>query len=328
MPRRLRPIGHDDRLSVVDHLDELRSRLIVCFAVLVVAFGFCFWQNAKILNLLNKPYQPASAHSSNKLNGITQDNVSTGRHLRRVGSDLTKLSTLHGSGLSPQARSVLAQAGREVSEAGASLPQKSPPAVPLTLNPGEPFTISITVAFYAAVLVSLPVLLYEIYAFVVPALRPEERRVAAPIVTVAPILFACGVVFTYLVVLPHAIKFLQGYNSSQFDAFVQAKPLYTFEVAAMGLIGIAFEMPLILLGLQAVGLINGQTLTKHWRYAVVLLAVVAAAMPVGDPVTIALEVAPLAILFVASIVLLKLADRRDARRAAAELHGHPVGADD
>ena len=89
--------------------------------------------------------------------------------------------------------------------------------MPITIGVGEPFTVSLTVAFYAALLISLPVLLYELYAFVIPAMRPEEKRVARPIMLVAPVLFLAGVVFTYIVVLPAAVKFLQGYNSNQFQ---------------------------------------------------------------------------------------------------------------
>jgi sec-independent protein translocase protein TatC len=325
MAKRLRPIGHEDRLSVVDHLDELRHRLIICAAVLVVAFGFCFWQNAHLLHLLNRSLPNASKTSSNKIGGLAHDNVSTGKHLQRVGGDLSHLAQLPNSGLTPQAQSVLAAAAKEVTDAGASLPQTNPKNVPVTLGVGEPFTISITVAFYFALLISLPVLLYQAYAFVIPAMRPEERRVAMPIMLAAPVLFLAGVVFTYLVVLPAAIKFLQGYNSNQFDALVQAKPLYSFQVMTMAAIGLAFEMPLFLLGLRAAGVINGRTLTKHWRYATVIIAVIAAAMPGADPVTTGLETAPLVILFLASIVLLRLADRRDARRAAAELQRHPLG---
>jgi sec-independent protein translocase protein TatC len=323
MAKRLRPIGHEDRLSVVDHLDELRSRLIVCFAVLIVAFGFCFWQNHRLLNLLNKPLPPVSTNTSNKLNGITNDNVSTGKHLERAGQQLTNVAR---SGAVPGAEGLaLARAAREITAAGKSLPQKSQTNVPITIGVGEPFTVSLTVAFYAALLISLPVLLYELYAFVIPAMRPEEKQVARPLMLVSPALFLVGVVFTYIVVLPAAVKFLQGYNSNQFDAFVQAKPLYTFEVMTMGAIGLAFEMPLLLLGARAAGLIDGRTLTKHWRYATVIIAVIAAAMPGADPVTTGLETAPLVILFLASIVLLRLADRRDARRAAAELQRHPLG---
>jgi sec-independent protein translocase protein TatC len=126
-------------------------------------------------------------------------------------------------------------------------------------------------------------------------------------------------VFTFIIVLPAAVKFLQGYNSENFNNLVQAKPLYSFEVMTMGAIGLAFEMPLFLYGLRAAGVINGSTLTKNWRYATVIIAVIAAAMPGADPVTTGLETAPLVILFLASIVLLKYADRRDAKHAQAEL---------
>jgi sec-independent protein translocase protein TatC len=83
-------------------------------------------------------------------------------------------------------------------------------------------------------------------------------------------------------------------------------------------VGVAFQLPLALLALQAIGVINGRTLTKHWRYATVIIAVIAAAMPGADPVTTGLETLPLVLLFLASIVLLRIADRRAAARAAAE----------
>jgi sec-independent protein translocase protein TatC len=325
MPKRLRPIGHDDRLSVVDHLDELRSRMIVCFAVLLVAFGVCFWQNHHLLNWLNGPLPKATANASNKIGDLAHDNVSTGKRLNRLGNDLSQLSRLPQSGLSPEAKALVGSAAREATAAGNALPTKNPPNVPITIGVGEPFTVSITVAFWAALLISLPVLLYQLYAFVVPALNPNERRVARPLTVAAPALFVVGVAFTYAVVLTPAVHFLQGYNSNQFDALVSAKPLYAFEVMTMGAIGLAFEMPLILLGLRAAGIIDGRTLTKHWRYATVILAIVAAAMPGADPVTTGLEVAPLALLFLASIALLKLADRREARREAAELQRYPIG---
>ncbi len=125
--------------------------------------------------------------------------------------------------------------------------------------------------------------------------------------------------------LPAAIKFLQGYNSSHFQSLIQASNLYSFEVLTMGAIGLAFEMPLFLLGLRAAHIINGDTLTTHWRYAAVIIAVVAAAMPGADPVTTGLETAPLVILFLFSIVLLKTLDRRAARREARDGLAAPPG---
>jgi sec-independent protein translocase protein TatC len=317
MAKVLRPIGHEDRLSIVDHLDELRSRLFVCLAALGVAFALCYWQNSHLLDLLNKPLPPATKTASNKIGGLTRASVGASKAIGDAAKQFRALSS--SSDLSAGDRSVIGQAATDLEQASKALPQKTPPNVPVTLGVGESFTTTLTVCFYAAILLTLPVLLYEIYAFVIPALSASERKVATPLIIAAPVLFVIGVLFTFIIVLPAAVKFLQGYNSDQFDNLVQAKPLYSFEVVTMGAIGLAFQLPLMLLGLRQLGVINGSTLTRHWRYATVIIAVIAAAMPGADPVTTGLETAPLVILFLASIVLLKFADRRDAKRAAAEL---------
>jgi sec-independent protein translocase protein TatC len=316
MPK-LRPIGHEDRLSVVDHLDELRSRLIVCAIALVVAFGFCFWQNHRLLDALNRPLPAPSKTGANHIGGLTNDTVSSAKHLTNAANLFQALS--QSTDLSPGDSALITAAAQQMRAAAKALPQKTPKALPITIGVGEPFTTSLTVSFYFALLIALPVLLYQAYAFVIPALSAHERRVALPIMIAAPVLFVIGVVFTYLVVLPPAVRFLQGYNSGQFQALVQAKPLYSFEVLTMAAIGLAFQMPIGLFGLRSLGIINGSTLTRHWRYATVIIAVIAAAMPGADPVTTGLETAPLVILFLASIVLLKFADRREAKRAAEEL---------
>ena len=317
MPKVLRPIGHDDRLSIVDHLDELRTRLFICVGALVVTFALCFVGNHVILNILNRPIGSATAQQANHLGGLTKDSVTAAHHFERSAALLAELA--RSSHLAPSDRAVLAAVAQQMNAGAKALPQKTPKAIPVTLGVGEGFTTTLTVCFYSAILLALPVLLYEFYAFMIPALSPEERHVARPIVFASPILFITGVVFTYVIVMPAAIRFLQGYNSSEFQNLLQAKPLYSFEVLTMGAIGLAFQMPIALLGLRQLGVINGSTLTRHWRYATVILAVVAAAMPGADPVTTALETAPLIILFIASIVLLKFADRRDAKRAAAAL---------
>jgi sec-independent protein translocase protein TatC len=317
MAKVLRPIGHEDRLSIVDHLDELRSRLMISAIALGIAFALCFVGNHVILNLLNRPISTAVQTQSNHLNGLTKDSVSAARHFHNAGALLSTLS--RSSDLSAQDAALLAAVGHEIYAGASALPQKSPPAIPVTLGPGEAFTTTLTVCFYSAILLVLPLLLYELYAFIVPALNPAERRTLTPLMLVAPLLFVVGVVFTYIIVLPAAIRFLQGYNSSEFNNLLQAKPLYSFETLTMGAVGLAFQTPLLLLGLRQIGVINGSTLTRHWRYATVVVAVVAAAMPGADPVTTALETAPLVLLLLISVVLLKFADRRDARRAAAQL---------
>ena len=317
MPRVLRPVGHQDRLSVVDHLDELRQRLIVVAVALAVAFGFCFWQNQTLLHLLNSPLPSTGSTPANHIGGLTGDQVK----LRRV---FTQLDGIFGrlaqsANLAPGDRALIADAAAKFGQGAKDLPKVTPKNVPITIGVGEPFTTTLTVSFYFALLLTLPVLLYEAYAFVIPALSPNERRIALPIMLAAPVLFLLGVVFTFLVVMPPAVKFLQGYNSDNFNALVQAKPLYSFELLTMAAIGLTFQMPIGLFGLQRAGIINGSTLTRHWRYSVVGIAVIAAALPGADPVTTLLETTPLVILFLVSIVLLKLADRRDAKRALADL---------
>jgi sec-independent protein translocase protein TatC len=316
MPRVLRPIGHDDRLSIVDHLDELRSRLIVCGISLAVAFGICFWQNHPLLRVLNKPL-PTSVKSANHIAGLTHANVTEGDYLRRAARSLDGLA--HVASFPAAARANLHQVANDLTGAAQSLPHTTPKQLPITIGIGEPFTITVTVAAYFALLITLPVLLYQLYAFVIPALHPHEQRVARPVMVAAPALFIAGVVFTYFLVLPPAVHFLQGYNSRDFDILVQARSIYRFEVLTMAGIGLAFEVPLFLLALQRAGVINSSTLTGNWRYAVVIIAVIVAALPGVDPVTMALEMFPLVLLYFASIVLLKIVDRRDAARTARDL---------
>ncbi len=302
---------------MVDHLDELRTRLMVCGAALVVAFGICFWQNNPLLGLLNAPLPSSAKVAANHLGGLTSDSVRASQRFAASAAAFKRLSL--APDLSLQDRALIALAAGQMLDAAKALPQSTPRRLPITIGVGEPFTTTLTVCAYFALLFTLPVLLYEAYAFVIPALNPKERRLALPIMLAAPVLFMVGVLFAYLIVLPPAVRFLQGYNSSNFDALVQAKPLYSFEILTMAGIGLAFQLPLGLLGLQRAGIINGSTLTRNWRYATVIIALIAAAMPGADPVTTGLETLPLVVLFLASIVMLKIADRRDAKRALAEL---------
>jgi sec-independent protein translocase protein TatC len=321
---RVRPIGHEDRLSIVDHLDELRARLFVCLGVLIVAFGICFWQNGPLINILNRalPHESAVA-GPESLGSLPNRSVTERQGLVKIerGADLLADSPK----LSLTDRAAAAEIAQGARQAAQALPRRSSPKEkPLVIGVGEGFTTTMAVAAYFALLFTLPVIIYQAYAFVIPALTPHERRVALPVMGVAPALFLLGVVFCYLVVLPPAVHFLQGYNSSKFQVVVQAKSYYSFEILTMLGIGLAFQMPLGMLALRQLGAINSTTLTRQWRYAVVIIAVIAAALPGADPVTTGLETLPLVLLYLASIVLLKIVDRRAAARAAAEFT-EPLG---
>jgi sec-independent protein translocase protein TatC len=317
MPKVLRPIGHEERLSVVDHLDELRSRLFVSLAVLLVAFGVCFWQNHRLLHVLDRALPHVSTVGQHGLAAVRSETVRERRGLLESAGALRALAI--SGGMSTGAQHALAQAAQGLTAAADSLPKNaSNQEKPITIGVGESFTTTLTVAAYFALLVSLPLLIYEGYAFVIPALNPQERNVAKPLMAIAPILFILGVAFAYAVIMPPAVRFLQGYNNQEFDVLVQAKQYYTFEILTMLGVGLAFQMPLGLLGLHRLGVVDGSTLTRHWRYAVVIIAVIAAALPGADPVTTGLEALPLVVLLLASIVMLKIADRRRAAREAAE----------
>ncbi len=315
---KFRPIGHDDRLSIVDHLDELRTRLFVCVAVLAVAFGLCFWQSHALISVLNRALpQNSNVTTQDGLGSVSSQSAK--ERSAFLDSAAAWRAIAASPGVSTQAGQAATRAAAAAEQAAKALPTSaSTRERPITIGVAEPFTISLTVAASFALLFSLPILIYEAYAFIIPALNPNERRAAVPIMVVAPVLFLAGVVFAYFIVLPPAVHFLQGYNHDQFDVLVQAKAYYSFEVLTMLAIGVAFQLPIGLLGLHRIGVIDGNTLTKHWRYATVGIAVLAAAMPGVDPVTTGLETLPLVILFLASIVMLKIADRRAAARAAQE----------
>jgi sec-independent protein translocase protein TatC len=320
MAKKLRPIGHEDRLSIVDHLDELRSRLIVCGSILFVAFLVCFWQNHALINVLNRALpKSASIASQDEVANLPSVYAKERAGLLRVIGAAAVLSQ-PASKLSAADRAAFSEMYSGEQQFLRALPKKTDDKVkPITIGIGEPFTTTLSVAAYFALLFSLPVLLYEAYAFVIPALTRDERRIALPVMAAVPFLFSIGVAFAYVVVLPPAVHFLQGFNSGDFDILVQAKAYYTFEILTMLGIGLAFQLPLGLLALDAAGIITSRTLTKNWRYCVVIIAVVAAAMPGADPVTTGLEMLPLVLLYLASIVLLTVADRRAAARASRDL---------
>lgn len=228
------PVDPDAGLSVVEHLEELRSRVLVSLTAFGVALGLCFWQNHLIIQLVNRPL-----------------------------------------------------GGRR----------------PLTLGPAEAFTTTFRLAAYAAVVLALPVVLYQAYAFLVPALRPAEKKVARPLLLLVPLLFVAGVAFGYLLVLPAALHFLLHFNSNQFHVLVRASDYYGFAAETLAACGIVFQVPVGILALTRLGVVTPRKLRRWRRYAIVVNAVIAMALPGVDPVTMLLEMLPLVALYELSILL-------------------------
>jgi sec-independent protein translocase protein TatC len=240
MPR-LRPVDFEDRLTLVEHLDELRTRIVISIAAFAVAFGLCFWQNDRLLDIANAPL--------------------------------------------PGDRD------------------------PITFGVAEPFTTTITISAYAALVLSLPVILYQAYAFILPALSPREKRYVLPFVLMAPGLFIGGVVFGYFVVLPAATEFLLNFNDTQFNIQIRARDYYSFFTLTLGVMGLIFQLPIGILAVTRLGIITPEQLAKNRRYAYIILIVVAALLPGTDPVTMLIEAVPLILLFEGSVLLSRVFGR-------------------
>jgi sec-independent protein translocase protein TatC len=188
----------------------------------------------------------------------------------------------------------------------------------VTLGVGEPLTATLTVAAYAALLISLPLLLYQLYAFVLPAFSPTERQVALPLMLLVPFLFYSGVVFAYYLILPAAVDFLQNFNDDAYDVLLQARDYYKFSVMVLAAMGALFQLPLVILAITRMGIMTPRQLRKNRRYAILVIAIVAALLPGGDPVTMLLIMIPIVFLYEGSILLAALLDRRAARARARE----------
>jgi len=312
--RRFRPIGHDTTLSVVDHLDELRARLIVSLIAVAVAFGICFWQNHELLHLVNQPLSTQTQEQVRAGHGPLGATYSVQQSAKDIAQQLgTVVGVLRGE---PHTASVSASLAHVQSDLGRDVTRLSAPPQgnrPVTLGIGEPFTSTVTVTFIFALILSLPVLLLQAYGFFMPAFEPEQRRRMLPVTLAIPILFAAGVAFGYEVVLPASLHFFQNFNSDQFNVLVQASQYYKYAATILLAMGLIFQVPVAIVAVTRAGLITPRQLRKNRRYALLACGLVAAVLP-GDAITMLLETLPLYLLFEFSVFVATIAERRAPSR--------------
>ena len=184
-------------------------------------------------------------------------------------------------------------------------------------HPGDPFGILIQVAFFVGLVLALPVILYQLWAFVSPALYQHEKKVVVPLLVGAVALFVAGVGLSYFVVLPFTLRFLLGLETESLHAMISASEYFGFAVSMSLAFGATFELPILVVLLTALGIVTPQFLSRYRRHAVVLCAVAAAVITPGTDITsmMALMI-PLYFLYELSIVLSFAVDRRRRRRAA------------
>jgi sec-independent protein translocase protein TatC len=239
LPRRLR---HGEEATLVDHLGELRARLVISLITLGVAFAVIFPFHEHLVEWLKEP--------------LPDD--------KRL----------------------------------------------VTLGVTEPFTTSIKVSFYAAIAVALPVLLYQLWAFLAPAVDESVQRVLSVFVALATVLFAAGLAFGYTIVLPRALTFLTEYDDELYDVQIRASYYYGFVSLALLGMALVFELPIFILALVRLRVLTADRLRRNRRMGIFLVVFVAALLPTVDPVSLAFEAIPMLILFELSIWLAVFIERR------------------
>jgi sec-independent protein translocase protein TatC len=240
LPRRL---AHEESAGLVDHLGELRGRLVVALIALAAGFAVAYGFHHQLLDWLNQALP----------------------------------------------------AGRRK---------------PVTFGVAEPFTTSLKVSLYAGFALALPVILWQVWAFLAPAVRKGTERALLGFVAFASVLFAGGVAFGYAVALPAAVRFLTNYDSHVYDIQIRASSYYSFALLVLLSVGIVFELPIFILALVRLGITTAEKLRRNRRIGYVAMAALAVALPGVDPVTTAFEMVPLMILFETSIWLSVVFGRR------------------
>ena len=176
-----------------------------------------------------------------------------------------------------------------------------------TLTVLEPFLVKMKVSLLFGIVLSMPWVVYQLFAFINPALTEQERRKSVPIALLAGALFACGVVFAYVFVLPVSTRWLLAQAGSQFNVLITANSYITYVLFFLGIVGGTFETPLLILGLAMLGLVTPQTLRREWRIAYMIAAAIAVlGTPDWSPVTMGLVFVPMVLLYHFSILLCRI----------------------
>jgi sec-independent protein translocase protein TatC len=184
-----------------------------------------------------------------------------------------------------------------------------------TLGVTEAFMQVLKVSIYAGLICALPFILYQFWAFIMPAMYENEKKSTVPYVILTTVLFMAGITFGYFIVLPIGLKFMIGYGGDTFNQLLQAERYISFISMFELAFGVVFELPLIMMLLAWAGLVNYLNMRKWRKYAILVEAVIAMVLtPSQDPVSMALMLIPLIVLYEFGILLARLAAKRKVRR--------------
>jgi sec-independent protein translocase protein TatC len=325
------------QMSFLEHLDELRRRLIRSAAFVFVALVLCWFVSDRIYNFLAVPVRRALAEAAERpvpLKGLTGGerilpltSLKDGDTGRYVFAEATRLGTsVIPAGASVAARVAVGAdgqlgvftdeavfAGQTVIERGVRLPvdfsAAAADAVPgiedrlVVRTAVEPFSLYLEVSLYAALCLSVPFLLWQVWAFVAPGLYAHERGWAMPFVVMSSVSFVAGAAFAYYVLFPPAISYLLGLGQN-FRLFLNASDYFDFIIIVMLAMGVVFQMPAITYVLARIGLVDARFLVSHWRVSAIVILVAAAVLsPTNDIPNMLLFAAPMFVLYVISIFI-------------------------
>ncbi|HEX3187167.1 MAG TPA: twin-arginine translocase subunit TatC [Pyrinomonadaceae bacterium] len=326
------------QMSFLEHLDELRRRLVRCFVVVIVATTGAWFVSVPIYNFLAAPIRNALAEAQRRevpIAGLTGNETISALYSlkendtgRFVFPEETKLGTsLIPTGTSVMARVIKNPQGKlalftdEALYAGSFVIPKGV-RLPIELDAGattqpvggqndklivtdalEPFSLYIKVSLYAAIAISVPFLLLQIWGFVAPGLYPHERAYVTPFILLSSISFVLGAAFAYYVLFPPAARYLLGLGS-EFQLLLKASDYFDFIVLIMLGMGVVFQMPAITYVLARIGIVTAGFLVRIWKTALIVIMIAAAVLsPTSDIPNMMLFAAPMLILYVVSILV-------------------------
>jgi len=325
-----------DQMSFLEHLDELRRRLVNSVIIVVIAFALCWVVSGKIYEFLAVPIRQALSEAERRelpVEGLTGNekvlpvsSIKEGETGSYVFERATKLGTIVFSpGTSVQAIVTPDGEGKlglftnePIYTSNTIIPKGIRLPVDLiSPNVDEPtaeerlivttapegFTLYVTVSLYAAIALSIPFLLWQVWGFISPALYKHERTYVTPFIGLSTISFVAGAAFAYYVLFPPALKYLLGI-SEDFRLLLRATDYFDFITLIMLAMGLIFQMPAITYVLARIGIISAGLLVKSWKIAMVVMLIVAAVVsPTGDIPNMMLFAAPMMILYVISIFI-------------------------
>lgn len=322
------------QMSFLEHLDELRRRLVNSVIIVVLAFVVCWFVSDRIYEFLSVPIRQALSEAERRelpVAGLTGEEkiLSIGElKIGDKGRYVFDRTFRVGMGVVPAGATVSAEVAvdtagepglfttEELVTSNAIIPKgmKLPVVLDGTGEAGmeermvfttavEPFTLYVTVSLYAALALSVPFLLWQIWGFISPALYLHERKYVTPFIGLSTVSFVLGVAFAYYIVFPPAVRYLLALGEN-FKPVLRASDYLDFITIIMLAMGVIFQMPAITYVLSRIGLVSAGLMIRSWKISLVVILIVAAVIsPTGDVPNMMLFAMPMTVLYVVSVFI-------------------------